>query len=218
MTQFDPGGLCFSVAYSSFNKCVTLSGCNLQDMPVFLHVSMWERSPSTLQTVLHWPLFFVRSVAAELRWNLDLQLSEGKTIQLHELHKPVLSWRSSDQTDVKCCRRTFQWETVIRPTFFTHWANVLFVISSYLLYSRGDGASDQSLSLAVVYIYPVEPNLCDSVTVTDSILGEYMGDEKSSILLIHCHQICCQMLHSCFVRGTINLTAADTLGGPPGIC
>lgn len=39
----------------------------------------------------------------------------------------------------------------------------------------------QSLSLAVVYIYPVEPNLCDKVTVTDSILGEYMGDEKTSI-------------------------------------
>lgn len=39
----------------------------------------------------------------------------------------------------------------------------------------------QWLSLAVVYIYPVEPNLCDKVTVTDSILGEYMDDEKTSI-------------------------------------
>lgn len=39
----------------------------------------------------------------------------------------------------------------------------------------------QRLSLAVVYIYPVEPNLCDKVTVTDSILGEYMGDEKTSM-------------------------------------
>lgn len=73
----------------------------------------------------------------------------------------------------------------------------------------------QSLSLAVVYIYPVEPNLCDKVRVTDSILGEYMGDEKTSI---YCHLICCQMYHSRSVRATINLTAADMLGGPPGIC
>lgn len=35
--------------------------------------------------------------------------------------------------------------------------------------------------LAVVYIYPVEPNLCDETAVTDSILGEYMVDEKTSV-------------------------------------
>lgn len=32
----------------------------------------------------------------------------------------------------------------------------------------------------VVYIYPVEPNLCEKITVTDSILGEYMVDAKTS--------------------------------------
>lgn len=32
----------------------------------------------------------------------------------------------------------------------------------------------------VVYIYPVEPNLCDIHIVTDSILGEYMVDAKTS--------------------------------------
>lgn len=37
-----------------------------------------------------------------------------------------------------------------------------------------------AVPLAVVYIYPVEPNLCDQTTVTDSILGEYMVDEKTS--------------------------------------
>lgn len=39
---------------------------------------------------------------------------------------------------------------------------------------------------SVVYIYPVEPNLCDYITVTDSILGEYMDDAKTSIELISC--------------------------------
>ena len=32
----------------------------------------------------------------------------------------------------------------------------------------------------VVYIYPVEPNLCGIRIVTDSILGEYMVDAKTS--------------------------------------
>lgn len=32
----------------------------------------------------------------------------------------------------------------------------------------------------VVYIYPVEPNLCGTHIVTDSILGEYMVDAKTS--------------------------------------
>lgn len=32
----------------------------------------------------------------------------------------------------------------------------------------------------VVYIYPVEPNLCGIHIVTDSILGEYMVDAKTS--------------------------------------
>lgn len=35
--------------------------------------------------------------------------------------------------------------------------------------------------LPVVYIYPVEPNLCEGTKVTDSFLGEYMVDEKTSI-------------------------------------
>lgn len=33
----------------------------------------------------------------------------------------------------------------------------------------------------VVYIYPVEPNLCGVYVVTDSILGEYMVDAKTSL-------------------------------------
>lgn len=36
---------------------------------------------------------------------------------------------------------------------------------------------------AVVYIYPVEPNLCDASPVTDSILGEYMVDEMTSMYI-----------------------------------
>lgn len=35
--------------------------------------------------------------------------------------------------------------------------------------------------LPVVYIYPVEPNLCEGTKITDSFLGEYMVDEKTSI-------------------------------------
>lgn len=31
----------------------------------------------------------------------------------------------------------------------------------------------------VVYIYPVEPNVCWLSAVTDSVLGEYMGDAKA---------------------------------------
>lgn len=46
---------------------------------------------------------------------------------------------------------------------------------------RGGEVLKPSLRLAVVYIYPVEPNLCDEAIVTDSILGEYMVDEKTSI-------------------------------------
>ena len=34
---------------------------------------------------------------------------------------------------------------------------------------------------SVVHIYPVEPNLCDETRVTDSILGEYMVDENTSM-------------------------------------
>ena len=39
-------------------------------------------------------------------------------------------------------------------------------------------------AIPVVYIYPVEPNLCDRSTVTDSILGEYMVDENTSIFFL----------------------------------
>jgi len=35
----------------------------------------------------------------------------------------------------------------------------------------------------VVYIYPVEPNLCERLTVTDSVLGEYMVDARTSSYL-----------------------------------
>ena len=34
---------------------------------------------------------------------------------------------------------------------------------------------------SVVHIYPVEPNLCDKTRVTDSILGEYIVDENTSM-------------------------------------
>ncbi len=33
---------------------------------------------------------------------------------------------------------------------------------------------------SVVYIYPVEPNVCFHSTFTDSVLGEYMDDAKTS--------------------------------------
>ena len=45
--------------------------------------------------------------------------------------------------------------------------------SGYLLWVEPGGSN-------VVYIYPVEPNLCGIHVVTDSILGEYMVDAKTS--------------------------------------
>lgn len=45
--------------------------------------------------------------------------------------------------------------------------------SGYLLWVEPGGSN-------VVYIYPVEPNLCGIHIVTDSILGEYMVDAKTS--------------------------------------
>lgn len=45
--------------------------------------------------------------------------------------------------------------------------------SGYLLWVEPGGSN-------VVYIYPVEPNLCGILVVTDSILGEYMVDAKTS--------------------------------------
>lgn len=49
-------------------------------------------------------------------------------------------------------------------------------ISALILWSR----TEIERTYPVVYIYPVEPNLCEKITVTDSILGEYMVDAKTS--------------------------------------
>lgn len=43
-------------------------------------------------------------------------------------------------------------------------------------------ALGRTQSCNVVYIYPVEPNLCGTHIVTDSILGEYMVDAKTSYI------------------------------------
>lgn len=133
MTQFDLGGLCFSVTYSSFNKCITLTvrlqlarharifACdhvikiiqyapeNPQLTPIFRSVSCcWNRHPFTTDETSWFTAF----------WR--------ENIELHELHKPVFSWRSSDQTGVKMLQENIlvgkQWSdpcsSVIKHTYY----------------------------------------------------------------------------------------------------
>lgn len=67
--------------------------------------------------------------------------------------------------------------------------------------------------LAVVYIYPVEPNVCDKTTVTDSILGEYMVDEKTSIswlIAVLSGASCSVRCHSVGLWMRANLTTSNT--------
>lgn len=105
-----------------------------------------------------------------------LQLSNGKTTS----HLSSINLGSGDAQIKQMLKKKRENETVAHVLQSCSLVLICVFLLSAVFMKMLMRVRSQSLSLAVVYIYPVEPNLCDKVTVTDSILGEYMGDEKTS--------------------------------------